>query len=181
MLVAQGNLEVEDVLSVALKSEVTGLDDPGMNGADCDLVNLVPLDAIEIHDTGDRNVALWSLPRVVSFAPRTNEAHRLEPRMPVGHDAPLFRDITLEQVHLRTFRRHRREAVTLEHGDGDFDESDSIVREHDGERDSLVSGRRSEECCNSLVLGRSGDDETAKFVEGKLRDLIPRDRPAVPQ
>jgi hypothetical protein len=181
MLVPQGNLEVVDVLAVALKSEVTGLDDPGMNGADGDLVNLVSLDAIEIHDTDNGDVAFWSFPRVVSFAPRTNEAHRFEPRMPVRRDAPLFRDVTLEQVDLWTFRRHRREAVTLEYGSGDFDESICIVREDDNERDSLALRRGSEKRRNPLVLGRSRDDETAKFVEPKLRDLIPCDRSAVAQ
>ncbi len=48
MLVAERDLEVEDVLAVALEAEVPRLDDAGVDRADGDLVDLVALDAEEV-------------------------------------------------------------------------------------------------------------------------------------
>ncbi len=48
VLVAERDLEVEDVLAVALEAEVAGLDDAGVHRADRDLVDLLALDAVEV-------------------------------------------------------------------------------------------------------------------------------------
>src|SRR5438552_10816152 len=50
VLVAERDLQVQDVLAVALKTEMSGLDDPGVHGADGDLVHLLAFDPEEIHD-----------------------------------------------------------------------------------------------------------------------------------
>ena len=50
MLVAERDLQVEDLLAVALEAEMPRLDDAGVNGADGDLVDLFALDAEEIGD-----------------------------------------------------------------------------------------------------------------------------------
>src|SRR5207247_2469924 len=70
VLVAERDLEVEDVLAVALEAEVAGLDDAGVHGTDGDLVHLLALDAVEVGDAdGGARVA-----------------HRLEPRVALGDD-----------------------------------------------------------------------------------------------
>ena len=53
VLVTQGDLQVEDFLAVALETEMAGFDDAGVDRADGDFVNLVAVDAIEIHDPDD--------------------------------------------------------------------------------------------------------------------------------
>ncbi len=58
VLVAERDLEVEDLLAVALEAEVSGLDDAGVDRADRDLVDLVALDAVEVaHRRADRLIA----------------------------------------------------------------------------------------------------------------------------
>ena len=51
VLIAEGYLEVEDPLAVALEAEMAGLDDARVHGADRHLVDLLALDPIEIHDS----------------------------------------------------------------------------------------------------------------------------------
>ena len=58
MLVAERNLQVEDLLAVALKAEMPRLDDAGMDRADGHLVDLLALDAVEVGDADD-----WALRR----------------------------------------------------------------------------------------------------------------------
>ena len=43
MLVAEGDFKVKNLFARALKPEMPGLDDPGMDRADGDLVNLAAL------------------------------------------------------------------------------------------------------------------------------------------
>ena len=50
VLVAERDLEVEDLLAVALEAEVPRLDDAGVDRADRDLVDLLALDAVEVGD-----------------------------------------------------------------------------------------------------------------------------------
>ena len=58
VLVAERDLEVEDLLAVALEAEVARLDDAGVDRADRDLVHLLALDREErVHARGSRRVA----------------------------------------------------------------------------------------------------------------------------
>ena len=50
VLIAERDLQVEDLLAVALEAEVPRLDDAGVNRADRDLVDLLSLDAVEVRD-----------------------------------------------------------------------------------------------------------------------------------
>ena len=56
VLIAERDLEMEDVLAVALEAEVPGLDDPGVDGADGHLVHLVALDAVEVRHADQRRL-----------------------------------------------------------------------------------------------------------------------------
>src|SRR5450830_1894440 len=77
MLVTEGDLEVEDLLAVALEPEVPGLDHAGVDRADRDLVDLVSLDLEEIrHARRDRGVRRPA-PGVVAGAIRMVEPYRL--------------------------------------------------------------------------------------------------------
>ena len=96
MLVAQGYLQVEYLFAVALEAEVARLDDARVNGADGDLMDLVPLDPIEIHDADDGDLARLPAPRVVTGPIGSMEAHRLEPRVAFRVDAVLLSDFPLE-------------------------------------------------------------------------------------
>ena len=63
MLVAQRDLQVKDLLAVALEAEMPRLDDAGVNGTDRDLVDLLPFDPEKIRDADDRSFARSSCPR----------------------------------------------------------------------------------------------------------------------
>ena len=63
MLVAQRDLQVKDLLAVALEAEVARLDDAGVNRPDRDLVNLLPFDPEKIGDADDRMLHPGPLPQ----------------------------------------------------------------------------------------------------------------------
>ncbi len=63
VLVAERDLQVEDLLAVALEAEVPRLDDAGVDRADRDLVDLLALDAVEVGDADDRGFARLAGPR----------------------------------------------------------------------------------------------------------------------
>ena len=104
MLVAERDLEVEDALAVALETEVPRLDDTGVDGADGDLVDLVPLHAEEGRHAGDRLLARSATEGVPPRPPRTPEPHRFQPRMALRLHAELLGDLPLEEVRLRAER-----------------------------------------------------------------------------
>ena len=106
MLVAERDLQVEDVLAVALEAEVARLDDAGVNRADGDLVDLLAFDPEEVSR---RRSAGSARPRrrppgVVAGAVGAMKPDRLEPGMPLGNDPPLLGDLALEPVRLRAVR-----------------------------------------------------------------------------
>src|SRR3972149_306610 len=70
VLVAERDLEMEDLLAVTLEAEVAGLDPARVDRAHRHLVHLLSLHAVVVHDA-DRRAG--SVP--------TREAHRLQPRM----------------------------------------------------------------------------------------------------
>ena len=83
MLVAQGDLQVEDVLAVALEAEVAGLDDARVDRPHGHLVDLLALDAVEVAHAG--GPALRSRCQASGApCPGQVEAHRLEPGMALG-------------------------------------------------------------------------------------------------
>jgi hypothetical protein len=54
MLVAERDLEVQDLFAVALEPEMAGLDDAGVHGPDRHLVDLAAFDPEEVADRGPR-------------------------------------------------------------------------------------------------------------------------------
>src|SRR6266511_4954015 len=97
MLVAQHDLQEEDLLAVSLKPEMAGLDDAGMHRADRDLVHLMPGNLEEIVPLPvERGGRPRRGPVVGGMAP-----NRLEPGMAHRYHAALLGDLPLEQVRLR--------------------------------------------------------------------------------
>ena len=109
VLIAQRDLQVKDLLAMALEAEVPRFDDAGVNGTDRDLVDLLAFDAEKIRDADDRSFVRLPAPRVVAGAIRAMEANRLEPGMPLGTDPVLLGKFPLEEVDLRAVGRQRRE------------------------------------------------------------------------
>ena len=101
MLIAQRDFQVKHLLAVALKAEMARLDDAGVDRADRDLVNFLPLDAVKVHHADDGTLVRITAPGVVTGPIRRVEPHRLEPRMPVGPHAELLGNLALEKVNLR--------------------------------------------------------------------------------
>ena len=66
VLIAQGDLEVEDALAVALEAEVAGLDDARMHRPDGHLVDLLALDPVEIARARDEGLGLVQAPGVAA-------------------------------------------------------------------------------------------------------------------
>ena len=134
VLVAERDLEVEDLLAVALKAEVSRLDDPGVHGADGHLVHLLALDAIEVGHAyrGD----------LVRVPPRGLKAHRLEPWVSRRNDAPQLGELALEQVHLGTLRGHRVERVRLEPRARELEVPLTVDGDHREEVHRVVGRRR---------------------------------------
>src|ERR1700690_2631771 len=99
---------MEDALAVALEPEVTRLDHARVDGTHGHLVDLFSLDAEEIGDADDRCGPGGASPGVVPGAVRAVEPQRLEPRVAGGIDAPLLRDLALEEVDFRALGRHGR-------------------------------------------------------------------------
>ena len=107
VLIAKGDLQVEDVLAVALEAEVSRLDDAGVDGTDGDLVDLVPLDAVEVHHADDgARLCLRSWPASSALTVAWKRTG-LSQGWPSGADPPLLGDFPLEEVDLRAVGRHR--------------------------------------------------------------------------
>src|SRR5439155_18862262 len=66
VLVAQRNLQVEDLFAVALEAEVARLDDAGVDRADRDLVDLLALDTVILGDADHRRLARRPAPGVAA-------------------------------------------------------------------------------------------------------------------
>src|SRR5947209_1587723 len=82
MLVAQLDLQMEDMLPVALEAEVARLNDPRVHRPHRHLVRLRPFDAEVIRDAREDRRADGSTPGVMSRPIGMMEADRLEPGMP---------------------------------------------------------------------------------------------------
>src|SRR5690242_1777097 len=96
MLVAQRDLEMQHGFTRALETEVAGLDDPGVDRADGNLMNLRPLNPIEIANCRSKAMV---------------QPNRFEPRMPGGHEPVLLPDFAFEEVSLNGSGCERRVAA----------------------------------------------------------------------
>ena len=84
VLVAQRDLQVEDVLAVALEAEMARLDHPGMDRPHRDLVDLRALDPEEVGHARQDRIRGRSAPGVPAGPVRSVEPDGLEPGMAVG-------------------------------------------------------------------------------------------------
>ena len=137
VLIAERDLEVEDVLAVTLKAKVTGLDHAGVHGPDGHLVHLVALDAIEVRHSDLRDSAVGPREHLVTRPIGSVVADRLEPRVSGGAEAELLRDLALEQVELRASRGQRLEPGASHEGPAQVEARLPVVREHDEEADRI--------------------------------------------
>ena len=111
MLVAQGDLQVIDVFTMALETEMTRLDDAGMHRPDRHLVDFSPFYTVVITDAGEHRMAGLPSPGIVPGSQGRVVAHRLEPGVPIQRYTALLRDLPLEQVCLGTGCRDARQTV----------------------------------------------------------------------
>jgi hypothetical protein len=144
VLVAERDLELEDVLAVALEAEVAGLDDAGVHRPDRDLVDRLALDAAELAHA-DHGTLAGLAPEAEgagSRGERLEEAQRVEIGVAEGLDAVLLGDLALEQVHLRGARRERAEEAAVEPGGVEREPRVGVVGEHRPQLDGAAGGRR---------------------------------------
>ncbi len=163
VLVAERDLEVEDLFPVALEAEVPGLDHAGVHGPDRYLVHLLSLHAVEVSHATLRVLARRPVPCIAPAQGRV-EADRLEPGVAFGLDAPLLGDLALEEVHLGTVRRHRRERVAEDFGACGLENSCCVVGEDQDQLDRLA-GRHAEQRGDALAACRGLDDPRSELVE----------------
>jgi hypothetical protein len=119
VLVAERDLQVEDLLAVALKPEMARLDNAGVNRANCYLMDFVPFDPVEVGDTDDGSLSRVSAPGIVARPVGSMKSDRLEPRMTFRIDAVLLGDLPLKEVRLRTVGRQGEKAVAFQGGFAD--------------------------------------------------------------
>ena len=178
MLVAQRDLQVKDLLAVALEAEMPRLDDAGVDRTDRDLVDLLALDPEEVGDADDRSFARPPAPGVVAGAVRAMKANRLEPGMPFGTDPVLLGNLALEEMDLRAVGGQRGKVVRVQRRRADTQQRRGRCRR--GRRRASTSPVESaaspKKAATRCPLGHRVDDGPAKVGERQLRDLRPRDR-----
>ncbi len=141
VLIAQRDLQMKDLLAMALEAEVPRLDHARVNRTNRDLVDLFAFDPEKVRDADNRSFARRPVPRVMAGAIRAMKANRLEPGMPFGADAVLLGKLALEQMHLRAVGRQRVKVVRVE-----------------GRRDDTQDGAR------ACRRGRRNDPHVAGWV-----------------
>ena len=128
VLIAERNLQVEDLFAVALEAEMPRLNNPGMNRTDCDLVNLLASDSVKVGDADNRVLSLGPTPGIMTGSPRALKADRLEPGVSFRPHAELLGDLALEEMDLRAVRRQRGECVRLQTGPGHVQQGVLVIR-----------------------------------------------------
>jgi hypothetical protein len=134
VLVAERDLEMEDVLAVALEAEVPGLDHAGVNGPDGHFVHFVALDAVEVRDSDRGALAARPGKRLTAGAVRAVIADRLEPRMAERAQSELLGDLAFEQVRLGTDGRQRVEGSVRHARAREVQPRMMVVRQHGEQR-----------------------------------------------
>ncbi len=101
VLITQRDLQVKDLLAMALEAEMPRLDHARVNRTNRDLVDLFPFNPEKVHDPNNRIFARRPVPRVMAGSIRAMKPNRLEPGMPFGTDAVLLGKLALEEMDLR--------------------------------------------------------------------------------
>src|SRR6266446_2523948 len=179
VLIAERDLQMEDLLAVTLEAEVPRLDHARVHGSDRDLVYFLSLDAIEVGHAALRVHPGRPAPGVAA-APRRMETDRLEPGMAFGLHAPLLGDLALEQVRLGALRRHRRERLADHLRPRSLERARRVVGEDQHELDLFASGSP-EKRGNALAALRRFDRLLPERLEREQRHLVAGNGDAVEQ
>ena len=162
VLEAEGDLEVEDALAVALEAEVPRLDDPAWTGPTATSWTSCP-STRKKSPTAGRIGALPSAPTRRGPGATRPVADRLEPRVPLRLQAELLGHLPLEEVRLRRGGRQRREAVPR----------------HDGRATASVPGRRRRRPPRArppAPASGAAKNATSRRPRGELPEAAPGDR-----
>src|SRR5262245_26368739 len=160
VLIPEYDLQVEDVLAVALEAEVAWLDHAGVHGPDTDLVHLVTFDPEQLG-RGERR------------------ADRLRPGMADRAYPPFLRELALEPVRLRAFRGERA-ILAADHGRRERERPVAAAREHGGEIDARIRAAASEERRDARARADLGDDRVAERLDAEDGTVTHRDELPVP-
>ncbi len=131
VLVAEVDLEGDDLLAAALEAKVPGLDDPCVHRADRDLVDARAFDPEE--GVSRRRARRALLERKVA-------AQRLEPGVALGPDAVELEDLALEGLGLRRLGAERGVAPGLDAPAHHRELADRVVGEHGEQLGLLLDG-----------------------------------------
>jgi hypothetical protein len=113
VLIPERDLQVKNLFTMALEAEMPRFDDAGMYGTNSHLVDLLPLDTVEIRDANNRSLVRLPAPRIVARPIGRVEADWLQPGMALRTNAVLLGDFSLEQMDLGAVRRQRGEASSV--------------------------------------------------------------------
>ena len=138
-------------LAVTLEPEVPRFDHARVHGTDRNLVNLLPIDAVEVHPA-DGTMRQRAVPR---------EADRFEPRVSLGKRPPVLGDLALEEVRLEAVRRQRGVPVSFGDADRRAERTVPVVRE-DGAELRMSVFRNVEQRDEALPRRDLTDDEIPK-------------------
>ena len=168
---------MEDVLAVALETEVARLDDASVDRPDRHFVNFLAAYAVEIgHANGGRLVGraapgvftcLTCLRRPIALV----KAHRFPPGMAFGDEAPLLAELAFEQVHLGAVGRHGREGTSLDDRAGDLQLSVTVAGQHGAKLDGSAEGAAVKRDHAAIVRWCS-NDRLSKVFQGHARDAL---------
>ena len=182
MLVAQRDFEVEHLLPVALKAEVPGLDDPGMDRPDRDLVNLLASNPVVVHHPNNRPISFLPVPGIAARAIGGVKSHRLEPRVPFRHNTELLGDLPLEQMDFRTVRGERREPVSFKEASPDTQDRSNLIGEYCIETHAPAARFGvPEERGHAGTVAHAVLNLVEKVTDCQARNLGPRDSSRIPE
>ena len=102
MLESEGNLQMEHLFAMALKTEMSRFDNTRMNRADSNFVHLVTLHTVKIHHRREQAAAIRFTPEPFPLAERFLETRRLEPGVPLRTHQTLLGNFPFKQVQLGT-------------------------------------------------------------------------------
>src|SRR5258708_3483100 len=173
MLIAEHDLEHEDLLAVRLKAKMPGLDYAGVHGTNRDLVDLVPVDPLE--DMFQRMNRLCPFARAMV---RRVTAQRTEPRMTVRYHCALFGDLSLEYRCLRAIGSNRGIAGA-DHGAGGAKMATLVVSHDRDQSKRLPVFRRAEQCDDPPSVRHRSGNALAEGIDRQIGHIAEFDRSTI--
>jgi hypothetical protein len=131
VLVAQGDFQVKDVFTVALKAKMAGFNHARVYGTDGNFMDFFTVHAIKIHYARHGLFVWGTMPRIVPWSPRRMKPHRFKPGMACGPNAELLGDFPFKEMELRAFERRRVEMIFCDAGLRQMQLAAGVIRQHD--------------------------------------------------